>query len=38
MWRYATYGEAERGHQDAVTQARIVAGRIKAIADKPGAA
>src|SRR6476646_6845896 len=37
MWRYATYAEAERGHQEAVTQARIVAGRIKAIADKPGA-
>jgi hypothetical protein len=38
MWRYATYTEAERGHQEAVTQARIVAGGIKAIADKAGAA
>ena len=31
MWRYATYAEAERGHQEAVTQTSIVAGRIKAI-------
>jgi hypothetical protein len=30
MRRYATYAEAERGHQEAVMQARIVAGRIKA--------
>ena len=37
MWRYSTYAEAERGHQEAVTQARIAAARIKSIADKAGA-
>jgi hypothetical protein len=25
MWRYSTYAEAERGHQEAVTQAQIAA-------------
>ena len=37
MWRYSTYAEAERGHQEAVMQARMVAARIKAIADNAGA-
>jgi hypothetical protein len=36
MWRYSTYAEAERGHQEAVTQARIAATKIKSIADKAG--
>jgi len=36
MWRYATYREAERGHEDAVTQARIAHARVKAIADAAG--
>jgi hypothetical protein len=34
MWRYSTHAEAERGHQGAVTQARIAAAKIKSIADK----
>jgi hypothetical protein len=37
MWRYCTYAEAERGHQAALTQARIAAAKIKSIADKAGA-
>jgi hypothetical protein len=37
QWRYATYAEAERGHAEAVSQARIAAARIKAIADTAGA-
>lgn len=32
-WRYATYDQAERGHTDAVTQARKAHAQIKAIAD-----
>ena len=35
--RYATYSEAERGHAEFVTQARIAAAKIKAIADNAGA-
>jgi hypothetical protein len=38
MWRYSTYAEAERGHQEAITQARIAAAKIKSIADKAGEA
>jgi hypothetical protein len=37
QWRYCTYAEAERGHAEAVTQARIAAAKIKSIADKAGA-
>ena len=37
QWRYATYAEAERGHDHAVTQARIAGAKIKAIADNAGA-
>jgi hypothetical protein len=37
MWRYSTYAEAERGHQEAVTQAQIAAARFKLIANKAGA-
>lgn len=37
QWRYATYAEAERGHQEVVTQAKIAAARIKSIADAAGA-
>jgi hypothetical protein len=33
-WRYATYQEAERGHAEAVTQAKIAAAKIKSIADQ----
>lgn len=36
-WRYATYDQAERGHQEALTQAQIAAAKIKAIKDKAGA-
>jgi hypothetical protein len=36
-WRYATYAEAERGHEHAVTQARIADAKVKAIADAAGA-
>jgi hypothetical protein len=34
QWRYATYADAERGHQEAVTKARIAAAKIKSISDK----
>ena len=34
MWRYSTYAEAERGHQEAVTQVRIAAAKIKSVANK----
>ena len=37
QWRYATYAEAERGHQEAITQAKIAAAKIKSIKDKTGA-
>jgi hypothetical protein len=32
-WRYSTYDQAERGHDEAVTQARKAGAQIKAIAD-----
>ena len=35
-WRYATYAEAERGHQEAVTQTRIAMAKIKSIAEQAG--
>lgn len=34
--RYRTYSEAERGHAEAVTAARIAAAKIKSIADTAG--
>ena len=37
QWRYRSYAEAERGHQHALTQARIASAKIKAIATKSGA-
>ena len=37
QWRYATYDQAERGHADAVVQARKAAAQIKALADEAGA-
>jgi len=37
QWRYATYAQAERGHSEAVTAARIAMAKIKSIADKAGA-
>lgn len=37
QWRYATYDQAERGHAEAVTRARIAGAKIKAIADAAGA-
>jgi hypothetical protein len=37
QWRYCTYAEAERGHADAVAQAKIAAAKIKSIADHAGA-
>jgi hypothetical protein len=33
QWRYRTYAEAERGHVEAVTAARIAAAKIKSIKD-----
>lgn len=36
QWRYCTYDEAERGHAEAVTQAKIAAAKIKSIADGAG--
>jgi hypothetical protein len=35
-WRYCTYAEAERGHAEAMTQAKIAAAKIKSIADNAG--
>jgi hypothetical protein len=35
--RYATWAEAERGHAEVVTQAKIVCAQVKAITDKAGA-
>lgn len=37
QWRYHTYDQAERGHADAVAQARIACARVRAIADAAGA-
>jgi hypothetical protein len=37
QWRYATYADAERGHSEAVTQAKIASAKIKSIADASGA-
>jgi hypothetical protein len=37
QWRYCSYDEAERGHAEAVAQARIAAAQVKAIADAAGA-
>jgi hypothetical protein len=34
QWRYATYAQAERGHAEAVTKARIASAQIKSISDK----
>ena len=34
MWRYSTYAEAQRGDQEAVTQVRIAAAKIKSVASK----
>jgi len=36
-WRYSTYAEAERGHQQALSEAKKAALQIKAIADAAGA-
>lgn len=36
-WRYATYAEAERGHQHALSEAKKAALQIKQIADAAGA-
>jgi hypothetical protein len=36
MMRYCTYAEAERGHAEMVTQARIAVARVKAIAEAAG--
>ena len=35
-WRYCTYEQAERGHAEALTQARDAAAKIKSIADQAG--
>jgi hypothetical protein len=37
QWRYTSYTDAEAGHQEAVTQARIANAKIKSIKDKAGA-
>lgn len=34
QWRYTTYADAERGHDEAVTQARKAAAQINAIAEE----
>jgi len=34
--RYCTYAQAERGHAEAVTRAKIAAAKIKSIADHAG--
>lgn len=36
-WRYCTWADAERGHAEAVAQARIARAKVKAIADAAGA-
>lgn len=37
QWRYCTYSEAEHGHAEAVTQAKIACARVKALAVAAGA-
>lgn len=37
QWRYRSYAEAERGHQEAVAKARIACAQVKAMADNAGA-
>lgn len=37
MTRYCTYAEAEKGHAEMVSQARIACAQVKAIADNAGA-
>lgn len=37
QWRYHTYDEAERGHANAVKDAKIAQAKVKAIADMAGA-
>lgn len=37
QWRYATYSDAERGHQEAVAAAKIAMAKIKSIAETAGA-
>ena len=37
QWRYSTYAEAERGHKEAVRQAKVASAKIKSIKDKAGA-
>jgi hypothetical protein len=37
MWRYETWDQAERGHEDAVTEARKACAQIDAIAENAGA-
>jgi len=34
QWRYRTYADAERGHQEALAQVKIAAAKIKSISDK----
>lgn len=37
QWRYHTYDQAERGHSEAVTKAKIACAQVKSIADAVGA-
>lgn len=37
QWRYHTYDQAERGHAEAVTQAKVANAKIKSMADAAGA-
>lgn len=37
MERYSTYDQAERGHAEAVTKAKIACAKVKALADAAGA-
>jgi hypothetical protein len=37
QWRYSSYAQAEQGHAEAVTAARIACAKVKSIADAAGA-
>jgi hypothetical protein len=37
QWRYCTYNDAERGHEEVVAQARIACAQVDAIAAATGA-
>lgn len=37
QWRYHTWEQAERGHAEAVSSAKVACAKVKAIADTAGA-